>query len=142
MPSYRTGRNRSVRSQREFAAGDALNAGLRGEDQDDVGGLRARLKAPAAAGQGKEYRITPCRGQLVAHRQHTIAVAPAENERDLGDIGNHCNAVGMCEQRIRQTHVRHGSEFFKHFGGGEQASFFARTGLCNIYKRGREYRDQ
>ncbi len=98
---------------------------LRGEDQDDVGGLRARLKAPASAGQRHEDRIAPGRAQGVAHGEHPVAVPAAEHERNLGHIGNHRDAVSARQQRIRHPLVRHGLDFLQHFGGRQQAAFFA-----------------
>ena len=41
--------------------------------------------------------------EFVAHHQHAVAVAAAENESDLGDVGNHGDSVGAGEQRIRAS---------------------------------------
>jgi len=55
--------------------------------------LRSGLQAPAAAGQRDEGRIAPGRRSIYrAHTSNTVAVAAAEDEGDLGDIGNHGNA--------------------------------------------------
>ena len=64
-------------------------------------------------------------------------MAAAEDEGDLGHIGNHRDSVGMREQRIRQSLIRHGLDLLQHFGRGQQATFFARTGVRNIYNRDR-----
>ena len=106
----------SVRAQRELATRDSLDSALRGEHQNDVGGLSAGLQAPATPGEGYEYRIAPRRVERVAYGEHSVAVPAAEEECDLGDVRNHRDAVRMGEQRVGQSLVRHALYVLQHLG--------------------------
>src|SRR5690606_7216327 len=92
LASHGTGGHRSVGAERHLTAHDALDALPRGKDQHDVARLNSCLEADAAAGEVHENWIAP-RAVAVAHGQHALAAASAENQTDLDDLRDDGDAV-------------------------------------------------
>jgi len=89
----RSGRDRGVRAESQFAIRDVIDAFARLEHQDHVGRLHTGLKAEAATGQSNERRVGP--GIVIlANDEYALATPRAKTEADSYDVRNDSDRVG------------------------------------------------
>src|SRR6185437_5680833 len=91
------------------------------EDEHEIRLLDAPLKAEAAARECHENGAREVAAR-VSHHEDTVSTLATEEERNLGELRNDCDAISALQEPV--------GDVVEYLSGEEEASFLQRLRVC------------